>query len=370
MGAPDRDQARAFSPIDWLDLTMRIAVANVQVPFVLGGAEVHAANLVNAFHERGIEATQVTLPFKWYPCNELINSIAISRMIDLSESNGRTIDRVIGLKFPAYLIPHPNKVLWLLHQYRSAYDLWNHPTFGDLILQAGGAAVRDAIWHADSKFIPEAKKIYANSQNVSDRLLKYNNIISTPLYHPPNNSERFHSNEFKDFLYFPSRITPLKRQILVVEALSLCKRDVKVVFSGTFESENYKAELIGLVNKLGLRDRTEFTQFITENEKIRLYSECLAVVYPPLDEDYGYVTLESMLSGKSVITTTDSGGPLEFIAHNVQGLVCEPDVAQLAAAMDRLWSDRQLARKLGAAARETYHQKNISWDNVVEALVS
>ena len=41
--------------------------------------------------------------------------------------------------------------------------------------------------------------------------------------------------------------------------------------------------------------------------------EALGVIFPPLDEDYGYVTLEAMLAAKPVITCTDSGGPLEFV---------------------------------------------------------
>ena len=67
-----------------------------------------------------------------------------------------------------------------------------------------------------------------------------------------------------------------------------------------------------------------------DQQKIDLLSAALAVLVPPLDEDYGYVTLEAMLSARAVITCTDSGGPLEFIEHGATGLVCEPDPAALA----------------------------------------
>jgi hypothetical protein len=35
------------------------------------------------------------------------------RLFDLSESMGENVDLLIGLKFPAYVVPHPRKVFWL-----------------------------------------------------------------------------------------------------------------------------------------------------------------------------------------------------------------------------------------------------------------
>jgi glycosyltransferase involved in cell wall biosynthesis len=92
-------------------------------------------------------------------------------------------------------------------------------------------------------------------------------------------------------------------------------------------------------------------------------------VYPPFDEDYGYVTLEAMLSSKPVITCLDSGGPLEFVLHGQTGLVAEPTPQSLAACMDRLWSDRGKARAFGIAGRDHYQSLGISWKNVVARLI-
>lgn len=349
---------------------MRIAVANVQVPFVHGGAEVHADNLVRQLRARGFETELVTIPFKWYPPERLLESIAIARMLDLSEANGLRIDRLIGLKFPIYLAPHPDKVLWILHQYRSAYDLWDHPEYGDLINLPHGQAVRAAVHHADRRFIPEAKAVYANSRNVADRLEHFNGIAARPLYHPPAEAEQFHSAEARDYLFFPSRITPLKRQRLVIEALALCREPVRVVFAGAAEVPSYMAELQQLCREGGLEQRVVFKGFTSQAEKLALYAESLGVVYPPVDEDYGYVTLEAMLSGKPVITTSDSGGPLEFVEHDRTGLVATPDAANLAAQMDALWRNRSIAARMGRAGREYYDALGISWDRVVEVLTA
>lgn len=349
---------------------MRIGVANVQVPFVHGGAEVHADNLVQQLRARGFETELITVPFKWYPPERLLESIAIARMLDLSEANGVRIDRLIGLKFPIYLAPHPDKVLWILHQYRSAYDLWDHPEYGDLINLPQGQAVRAAVHHADKRFIPEATAIYANSRNVADRLERHNGIIARPLYHPPTGVERFRSADAQNYFFFPSRITPLKRQHLVIEALTLCKEPVRVVFTGAPEVSSYMAELQQRSRDAGLGDRVVFRGFTSDAQKLDLYAQCLGVVYPPVDEDYGYVTLEAMLSRKPVITMLDSGGPLEFVEHERTGLVCTPDAVGLAARMDELWRNRDIAARMGEAGREFYDSLDISWDRVVEVLTA
>ncbi len=348
---------------------MRIAVVSTQVPFMRGGAEVHADNLVSAFRNAGHDAELVTIPFKWYPARVFFNHITIARLVDLSECAGRPVDRVIGLKFPAYIVPHPNKVLWILHQHRTAYDLWDHPEHGDLIHDYEGKMVREAIFNADRQYIPEARAIFSNSKNVARRLQKYCGIASQPLYHPPGNAELFYSNSAEPYLFFPSRINPLKRQSLVVEALRHCRQEVNVTFAGIPENPAVMDELRKRVRSWGLEKRVQWRGYISDEEKLRLYANCLGVIYPPLDEDYGYITLEAMLAQKPVVTTRDAGGPLEFIKDGVSGLIVEPTPRALAAAMDKLWEDFGRAGRWGKAGREIYESLNITWQGAVEALL-
>ena len=206
---------------------MRVLIATVQVPFVRGGAEMHAEGLQAALTAAGHDAELVSLPFKWYPPERIVEHILATRLLDVTESSGTTIDRVIGLKFPAYFLPHPNKVLWVLHQHRAAYDFWGGE-LSDLTHFPNGEAVRDAIRAADESFIPEARAVYANSRNVASRLKRYCGIDSEPLYHPPPFAERFHAAPAEDFLYLPSRINRSKRQLLAIEALGLCREPVRV----------------------------------------------------------------------------------------------------------------------------------------------
>jgi glycosyltransferase involved in cell wall biosynthesis len=108
---------------------------------------------------------------------------------------------------------------------------------------------------------------------------------------------------------------------------------------------------------------------ISEKEKIRLYAECLMVLFPSYNEDYGYVTPEGMLASKGVITLTDSGGSLEFVEHDVCGKVVAPDAEALGAELQQCWSDRAAARQLGENARQKIQGMDISWDKVCDHLV-
>jgi glycosyltransferase involved in cell wall biosynthesis len=348
---------------------MRIVIATAQVPFIRGGAEMLAEGLIGALRAQGHAAELVAIPFKWYPPERILDHVLACRLLDLTESGGTPIDRVVGLKFPAYLIPHPHKVLWLLHQFRTAYDLWDHP-FGDLDHYPNGPQVREAIQHIDQSLIPEAKAVFTISRNVSGRLWHYCGIDSVPLYHPPASAELFYSGHAEDYFFYPSRLASLKRQALVLQALAVTRRPVRVKFAGLADEARYGETLEMLARQLNVEHRVEWLGQVTEEEKRALYAHALGVIFPPVDEDYGYVTLESMLASKPLITCTDSGAPLEFVQHDVTGLIAKPSPGDMAMAMDRLWDDRSWAGAMGVSGKKRYESLNISWLTVAERLVA
>ena len=348
---------------------MRILIATVQVPFIRGGAEVHAEGLRDALRAAGHDVEIIAVPFKWYPPERILDHMLACRLLDVSEVMGTPIDLLIGLRFPAYLIPHAHKVLWILHQFRTAYELWDHQ-LGDLIYSPNGVEVRDAIRQADREFIPQAKLVFANSMNVAARLKFFCDIDATPLYHPPPNAEKFYSAEPEDYIFFPSRLCLPKRQALVLEALAHTKRPVRVRFAGSADQPAYQNELKSLARKLRVHNRVEWLGQIDEAEKLALYARALGVVYPPIDEDYGYVTLEAMLAAKPLIACSDSGGPLEFVRHEETGLIANPEAVSLARALDRLWDDRTAAKAWGKAGYALYQALDITWPHVVRKLLA
>lgn len=346
---------------------MRIGIATVQVPFVRGGAELLAESLQAALETAGHSVEILSIPFKWYPAGRIPEHMLAARLMQVQESCGQRIDRLIGLKFPAYLMPHPNKRLWLLHQHRSAYDLWDQP-FSDLPNVAEGAHIRAVIQAADTALLPECEALYTISRNVSARLLRFNAIAAEPLYHPPPGADLLRPVAMEDYVLFPSRINESKRQHLAIEALALTREPVRLVMLGASDAPDYDARLKARCSALGLDSRVTWLGGVGEVEKRDLFGRCLAVLFPPVDEDYGYVTLEAMLCAKPVLTTDDSGGPLDFVQPDETGLICQPDPAALAAGLDRLWADRRRSRALGEAGRNRYDDLALSWPHVVDCL--
>lgn len=347
---------------------LRILLATTQVPFVRGGAEVLAEGLRDALIAEGHQAEIAAIPFKWYPPERILDAMMACRLLDLTEANGVRVDLLIGLKFPAYLIPHPRKALWIVHQHRAAYDLWGNP-IADLHSYPNGAQVREAIEQADRKFIPEARAIATISRNVSRRLERCCGIASEPLYNPPAHADRFRCAAAEDYLFYPSRLNLTKRQGLVIEALAQTRQPVVVYFAGAADEASHADGLRERARELGVDGRIEWLGLISEEEKIERYARSLGVLFPPLDEDYGYVSLEAMLSSKALITCTDSGGPLEFVVAGETGLAADPTPQSLAEAMDALWADRAGAERMGRAARDRYATMRISWDTVVGYLL-
>ena len=348
---------------------MRIVVVTSEVPFIRGSAEILAENLCQALSAAGHAAELISIPFQQDPPNRIPDQMLACRLMDLSEACGVRIDRAIGLRFPAYLAPHPHKVIWLLHQHRAAYELWDNPLAGDLIHHPYGPVIREAIRQADRELMPEAKAVYTISKNVAGRLRRFCGIAGEPLYHPPPHASQFHKGSAGDYFFFPSPVTGLKRQLLVIEALAKCREKISVRFAGKSDNPRERAACLEAARRLNVEHLVEWLDWISEEQKRELYANCLGVLFPPMDEDYGYVTLEAMLSSKPVITCADSGGPLEFVVDRQTGLVADSVPEPLARAMDAVWADRRCAAAMGEAGRARYADLKISWENVVEKLL-
>lgn len=347
---------------------MKIAIATVQVPFISGGAEILVDMLKKELKDRGHSVDIIKIPFKWYPSESLLNSMMMGRMVDLTEVNGEKIDKVIAMKFPAIYIKHDNKVIWLMHQHRQAYDLWN-TQFGDLHTFPDGKEIRDFICSCDKKYISEAKKVFTIAQNTTDRLKKYCELESTVLYHPPLNYDKFYCDEYGDFVFYASRIDSIKRQRLLVEAAKYLKTDVKIVIAGSgSEAEiNY---LKTLIKKHNLKNKVTLAGFISEKQKLEYYAKCLGVYFGAYDEDYGYITLESFFAKKPIIVHKDAGGPLEFVEDNKNGYIVEANAKKIAEKLDYWYLNRNVAMEQGENGYRSLLEKHMDWDYVIDNLLN
>ncbi len=343
---------------------MKILVANNCVPFVHGGAEHLADALTEKLREFGHEAMLVRIPFRWEPPEKVLESILACRLFKLPN-----VDRVIAFKFPAYFLPHDNKVLWLVHQFRQVYDLWGTPYQG-MAETPANLAIRRSIIQADNSYLPEARKIYTNSNVTSDRLKRFNNIDSEVLYPPLLETRQFRSGPFGDAVFCAGRVTASKRQHLLVEAMAHVRTGVKLIIAGRTEDPADQHRIEKLLRRPEISRRVTFiNRFITEDEKAEYFTNALGAAYIPYDEDsYGYVTMEAFHSRKPVITTTDSGGILSVVHDGETGFVAEPEAASLAGAMDRLFENKDRARRLGQAGFDLVQSMNLTWEHVVDVL--
>jgi glycosyltransferase involved in cell wall biosynthesis len=341
-----------------------VLVCETQVPFVRGGAELLVRQLVDQLRRRGFETDRVSVPFKWYPKDEILAHAAAWRMLDLTESNSRPVDLVIGTKFPSYFARHPRKVCWLVHQHRAAYELAG-TIYSDFGHDERDVGLKETLLALDERMLGECVGRYTISRTVTERLRRFNGLSSTPLYHPPLLAPRLTPGPSAGYILSVARLEGNKRVDLLVRAMAHVPAATTLVLVG----EGSHRDLIErAAAEAGVSGRVHFAGAVQDEALVTLYREALALAYVPFDEDYGLATLEAFLAAKPVVTAHDSGGTLEFVQHEVNGLVSAPDPAEIGAALTRLAADAGLAARLGDAGRTL--ALGITWDAVIDRLVS
>jgi glycosyltransferase involved in cell wall biosynthesis len=333
-----------------------------QVPFVHGGAEIVSERLVEELRARDHEAELVTVPFKWYPGTRVLTQAFLWRLLDLVESDGRPIDLVVATKFPSYCVRHPNKRVWVLHQFRQAYEL-DRTELGQFSESSEDRAVRRKVQQLDRVALGEAKRLFATSRNVAARLERSTGLTPELLPHPPQELD-YRCDGYGDFVLSVNRLDRAKRIDLLLEAAAL-DPSLRVVVTGDGPDRD---RLERLAAERGLNGRAEFTGRVGDEELAALYGRCLAVYYAPVDEDFGMVPYEAFLSEKPVLTTTDAGGPLEIVSDGRTGLVTAPEPAALARAAGRLREHPDEARTLGTAGKAL--AQRVTWDACVDRLLA
>jgi glycosyltransferase involved in cell wall biosynthesis len=343
---------------------LRILICTGWTPFIEGGTELLADSLRRELEKAGHQAAVYRVPFVTDPKDEIIKSYLACRLLDLSRTVPR-IDRIIALKFPAFVLPHPQKVVWLIQQYRQVYDLrgTEHSIFG---ASPQDQDLRRAIYQMDRKGIGEAQRVLAISQNVAGRLKRYNGLDATVAYPPPPQDGSYYLGGYGDYILSVGRLDPLKRVDRLVRAMGHVRSGVRCKIVGTGPEMQHLEQL---AEKAKARDRIEFLGRVDDAALIELYAGALAVFYGPYDEDYGLVTVEAMKSSKPVLTFEDSGGVVEFVRQGETGyIIPTQDAAEaLAELCDRLFLDRKQAEALGARALERVAQ--IGWPTVLPQLL-
>jgi glycosyltransferase involved in cell wall biosynthesis len=344
---------------------MRVAVVTSSPPMVEGGHMVIARALRQALQDAGHQAEILVTPQNRF--GRQASAYLATWLTDVGMSDGQPIDHVISLRYPSYAVRHPRHVCWLNHTMREYYDLWDRFIAGLGTTGRIKETVRRRVTHVTDRYLltHNVRRLFVQSRTIQKRLAIWPELRSTVLYPPPPQRE-YRCETYGDYVFLVSRLTPLKRADLLIEALAMPDGlNVRAVIAGEGED---RERLEALAAGRGLADRVTFAGRLSEPELLGHLARCRAVCFPPVGEDYGFVTVEAFASRKAVITCRDSGGPSELVSDGVQGLVCDPTPASLAVALRRVMEDRPLAERMGASAAEFVTR--LTWSDAVRQLTA
>lgn len=376
-------------------------VAPSPVPLVIGGAENLWWGLLDHLNRRTAHhADLVKLPTLERNFWEIVDSYRRWSELDVTG-----YDLVISGKYPAWMVEHPRHVCYLLHPLRGLYDTYppgwptrcevDHPEVGALcsfmesavaqrsslpelfgrldslrgrsdvpaeVYALPGPLIRqvvqflDAIGRAPDALVRQV----ALSATVARRSGYFPKGAEVPIAHAPTGLRGLHDGRGQD-LFTVSRLDAPKRIDLIIAAMAHVRSRTRLRIAGSGPQE-------GALREAAASDpRIVFEGFLNEAQLAEAYSRALAVPFVPYEEDYGYITVEAMLSAKPVVTVRDAGGPTELIEDGVSGRIAEPNPESLGAAIEQVVSSRRVARRMGRAGYA--RARSITWENVVRALL-
>jgi len=125
--------------------------------------------------------------------------------------------------------------------------------------------------------------------------------------------------------------------------------DVRLVCAG----DGDRVGVTHYAERLEIADAVKFTGWVGPSGKRALLEHAAVFALPSYDEALPLGLLEAMSAGIPVVATKVGGIP-EVVVDGASGMLVAPgDTANLQRALVRLLSDRTLASRMGAAARET-----------------
>ena len=333
---------------------MNIALVVVVHPTGRGGAEILFDGLERALSEAGHAVERVPVSCDESTYEGLLAGYEAARALDLAR-----FDLVISTKAPSFNVRHPRHVVYLLHTVRVFYDMFDSWTDGSPWSRVQRDRIRELDFEALSA-VPDHRR-FTIGEEVAGRLLDTLGLPAQVIHPGLADAEHFHEGPFEHFFH-SGRLHPWKRADLVIDAYRSLSTDVPLLITGTGEGE------ASLRRQAAGDGRIRFLGEVPRKLLYDLYSRALAVPFVPLREDYGYVTIEAMLSGKPVVTASDSGEPARLIEHEQTGLVVEPRADAIAAALQRFLMDPAKARQMGSAGRD--RASGLQWAAVVERLLA
>ncbi len=348
-----------------------ILVLGAKVPFTSGGQEILVKSLCTALRDRGHNADIVELPYHVNSRIALLQQAHQWQEFDFSKFAGLNVDMVIATKFPTYFARHPRKSVWLVHQHRPIYDLFA-TQFSDFSDDPRSEALRRRLMREDIAQISSCQRIAGISRNVIHRLNEFNGIQGRVLYPPLPCGSSYYSDGEEPYILSVGRICRIKRLDLLIKALPAIDSQLSLKIVGQPDDPEFFEYIKNEIAKHHLQARVHFMGRVDEGALLKLFARSMMVYYAPYDEDYGFVSLEAFASHKPVISAVDSGGILEFVEHEVNGLVAEPTITGIAEAVNTLFHSPETRVAYGEQGFTVIQECGLlerGWDDVISQLL-
>jgi glycosyltransferase involved in cell wall biosynthesis len=337
-------------------------VAPSQVPYVQGGAERLWRGLHRAIESEGHICELFNVPSPDGGFWEILDGYR-----KFHELNFGHFDILVTGKNPAWMIRHPNHYVYMLHPLRGVYDTYrlfhlpDEVTSHNLFVRAiadscdGGIEtdelftmlaelreqcasldelalpsplLRKVIHRLDANALSAVRNVSAISRTVANRAEYFHGRKDIKAFHPVSEVRGKAAGVGSHYLAY-SRLDGAKRVDLIIEAYRKARVKRPLLIAGEGPERERLQDLSAGESKI------KFLGRVSDERLTQLISDAHAVVFTPLMEDYGYVTVEALSSGRPVITVSDSGGPTEFVVEGENGWIADPSPIELARCFTR-----------------------------------
>jgi len=368
---------------------MKILMLNYEFPPLGGGGGRVSFSLAKGFKKQGYEVDVITSRYKGLPKLENIDGINIYRVIILGREKEQTATflSMFSFLFSGFLCG-------IRLCAKNRYDFINThfvlPTgpLGFLlskifqlknILSIHGGDIYDPSKKSSPHnhlylrllvryLLNRSHCIVAQSTDTRENAIKYYNpkkcikIIPLPyeaFIFNPVSRKQLDLQENMKYLISVGRLIKRKGFEYLISCLKLLDDNVALLIIGDGDE---KAYLSDLAYKLRLKERVHFLGQISEEKKFQYLSNADIYVLSSLHEGFGIVLQEAMQVGLPLVST-NHGGQVDMVKHNVNGLLVERcHVQGLADGIKKLLNNKKLYQRISQnnrAALDKYNTRTI-----------
>ncbi len=324
----------------------------------------------------------------WNAAPEFFRYLSIIERCHRVDTSG--VDLLISTQPGSFAARHPNHMALLYHHQRVFYDL------AEVFVRAGFAPADvhaecvAEVRRIDSELFARVDGFLACSEEFERRLGEFNGIESLGVFHAGIGFRSEHSRSSEpdppgDTILCVSRHEFPKRTELFAQAAAIHGRASVMIGAGgrmawtshlanrwlagdavAADTPDDQTWLCRVPDELQITGKPSevanlrLTGRVSTEELDEAYREARCVVAPAFREDYGLTVIEAMSHGRPVIVCADGGGLVDFVQHEVNGMIVEPTAAAVAEAVEDLSTNLEKASEMGMAALA--RSREYSWE--------